>query len=114
MVAMGELMVFAQKSGVDPFKVIEAIKGGAAQCWTLDVKPPRLAQGIRTPGFKAHMQLKDMNIVLDTGTTYDVPLPLSALTQGLFSEMVAHGDGDLDNAAVLSVLERRSGVNVGP
>ena len=31
MVAMGELMVFAQKCGVDPFKVVEAIKGGAAR-----------------------------------------------------------------------------------
>jgi 2-hydroxy-3-oxopropionate reductase len=31
MAAMGELMVFAQKCGVDPFKVTEAIKGGAAR-----------------------------------------------------------------------------------
>jgi 2-hydroxy-3-oxopropionate reductase len=36
MVAMGELLVFAQKTGADPRKVVEAIKGGAAQCWTLD------------------------------------------------------------------------------
>ena len=39
MVAMGELLIFAQKAGADPQKVIEAIKGGAAQCWTLDVNP---------------------------------------------------------------------------
>ena len=42
MVAMGELLIFAQKAGADPRKVVEAIKGGAAQCWTLDVKPQRL------------------------------------------------------------------------
>ena len=65
MVAMGELLVFAKKAGVDPKKVVDAIKGGAAQCWTLDVKPPRLFDGNRNPGFKAHMQLKDMGIVLD-------------------------------------------------
>lgn len=114
MVAMGELLVFAQKSGVDPFKVVEAIKGGAAQCWTLDVKPPRLAQGIRTPGFKAHMQLKDMNIVRDTGAAYDIPLPLSQVTRDLFQAMVDHGDGELDNAAVLSILERQINIKVGP
>lgn len=39
MVAMGELLIFAEKAGADPQKVVEAIKGGAAQCWTLDVKP---------------------------------------------------------------------------
>ncbi len=58
MVAMGELLVFSKKAGVDPRKVVAAIKAGAAQCWTLDVKPPRLFDGNRTPGFKAYMQLK--------------------------------------------------------
>lgn len=114
MAAMGELLVFAQKCGVDPFKVVEAIKGGAAQCWTLDNKPSRLAQGIRTPGFKAHMQLKDLNIIVETGKTYDAPLPLSAVTANLFREMVEMGNGELDNAAVLSVLEKQIGIHVGP
>ncbi|MEW6093424.1 MAG: NAD(P)-binding domain-containing protein, partial [Chloroflexota bacterium] len=45
MVAMGELLIFSQKAGVDPLRVVEAIQGGAAQCWTLDVKPPRLFAG---------------------------------------------------------------------
>lgn len=113
MVAMGELMVFAQKAGVDPFKVVEAIRGGAAQCWTLDNKPQRLAQGIRTPGFKARMQLKDLNIVLETGRTYESPLPLTEITAEIFRQMVEHGGGELDNAAVLSVFERIAGVRVG-
>ena len=33
MVAMAELLVFSKKAGVDPKKVVDAIKGGAAQCW---------------------------------------------------------------------------------
>src|SRR6185369_10531779 len=97
--------VFAQKCGVDPFKVVEAIKGGAAQCWTLDNKPQRLAQGIRTPGFKAYMQLKDLKIVLDTGKTYGAPTPVSNVTEDLFQQMIDMGAGELDNAAVLSVIE---------
>ena len=75
MVAMGELLVFSQKAGVDPQKVVEAIKGGAAQCWTLDVKPPRLFAGNRTPGFKAAMQAKDLNIIMETAREYGIPLP---------------------------------------
>ncbi len=114
MVAMGELLVMAQKAGVDPFKVVDAIQGGAAQCWTLDNKPPRLAKGIRTPGFKAHMQLKDLRIVMDTGKTYGAPLPMTEITTALFRAMVEAGDGELDNAAVLSVLEREAQVHVGP
>ena len=114
MAAMAELLVFAQKAGVDPFRVVEAIRGGAAQCWTLDTKPQRLAQGIRTPGFKAYMQLKDMRIVMDTAAAYGIPLPLSAVTADLFRRMVTQGEGELDNSAVLGVLEREAGVRVGP
>ena len=40
MVALGELLILVQKSGADPQKVVQAIRRGAAQCWTLDVKPP--------------------------------------------------------------------------
>ena len=65
MVAMGELLVLAQKAGADPEKVVDAIKGGAAACWTLDNKPQRLFAGNRTPGFKAAMQYKDLNIVME-------------------------------------------------
>ena len=32
MAAMAELLLFAQKSGADPQKVVQAIRGGAAQC----------------------------------------------------------------------------------
>ncbi|MEJ5224473.1 MAG: NAD(P)-binding domain-containing protein [Anaerolineales bacterium] len=112
MVAMGELLIFAQKSGVDPQKVVAAIKGGAAQCWTLDVKPPRLFAGNRTPGFKAHMQAKDLNIVLETAREYGVPLPATAEHAQLFNAMLQMGMGNLDNSAVIGVLEALSGVQL--
>jgi 2-hydroxy-3-oxopropionate reductase len=105
MVAMGELLLFAQKAGVDPQKVIEAIKAGAAQCWTLDVKPPRLFAGNRAPGFKASMQAKDLNIILETAREYGIPLPSAAVDAQLFNAMVQNEMGDLDNSAVIGVLE---------
>jgi 2-hydroxy-3-oxopropionate reductase len=105
MVAMGELLVFAKKAGADPQKVVEAIKGGAAQCWTLDVKPPRLFSGNRNPGFKAHMQAKDLNIILETARQYGIPLPSAAVDAQLFNAMLEMGMGDLDNSAVLGVIE---------
>ncbi len=105
MVAMGELLVFAQKAGADPQKVVEAIRGGAAQCWTLDVKPPRLFAGNRSPGFKAYMQAKDLNIILETARQYGIPLPSAAVDAQLFNAMLEMGMGDLDNSAVLGVIE---------
>jgi 2-hydroxy-3-oxopropionate reductase len=112
MVAMGELLIFAQKAGADAEKVIEAIKGGAAQCWTLDVKPPRLFNGNRTPGFKATMQAKDLNIVLETARQYGVPLPSAAIHTQLFNAMLEMGLADADNSAVIAVLEKLAGTNL--
>lgn len=109
MVAMGELLMLAQKAGADPQKVIRAIQGGAAQCWTLDNKPQKLFDGNRTPGFKAYMQAKDLNIVMDTSKEYGIPLPLTAISTQLFNAMLQMGMENLDNSAVISVIERLCG-----
>jgi 2-hydroxy-3-oxopropionate reductase len=110
MVAMGELLIFSQKAGVDPKMVVEAIKAGAAQCWTLDVKPQRLFAGNREPGFKASMQAKDLNIILETAREYGIPLPSAAVDAQLYNSMLQNGMGDLDNSAVLGMIEKLAGV----
>jgi 2-hydroxy-3-oxopropionate reductase len=112
MVAMGELLVFSKKAGVDPRKVVEAIKAGAAQCWTLDVKPPRLFAGNRSPGFKAHMQLKDLKIIRDTAREYDIPVSGTEENTRLFQQMIDLGMGELDNSAVVGVIEKLAGIGI--
>lgn len=112
MVAMGELLVFARKAGVDPKKVVDAIKGGAAQCWTLDVKPPRLFDGNRNPGFKAYMQLKDLKIVMETAKEYNIPVSGTEANTKLFQQMIDLGMGELDNSAVVGVIEKLAGVEI--
>ncbi len=112
MVAMGELLVFAQKSGADPQKVVQAIRGGAAQCWALDKKPERLFKGNRSPGFKAYMQAKDLNIVLETARQYGVSMPSAAIHAQLFNAMLQMDMGQLDNSAVLGVIEALAGISL--
>jgi 2-hydroxy-3-oxopropionate reductase len=109
MVAMGELLILAKKSGADPEKVTQAIKGGAAQCWTLDVKTPRLFEGNRQPGFKAYMQAKDLGIVMDTARQYGIPLPGTAANTQLFNAMLEMDMAELDNSAVIGVIETLAG-----
>jgi 2-hydroxy-3-oxopropionate reductase len=105
MVAMGELMILAKKAGADPQKVVAAIQGGAAQCWTLDNKPERLFAGNRNPGFKAYMQAKDLGIVMDTAREYGIPMPGAAVHTQLFNAMLELGMQELDNSAVVGVVE---------
>jgi 2-hydroxy-3-oxopropionate reductase len=112
MVALGELLILAQKAGADPEKVVQAIRGGAAGCWTLDNKPQRLFAGNRSPGFKAYMQAKDLGIVMDTAREYGVSLPTTAVNTQLFNAMLEMGMRELDNSAVVGVIEKLSSVEL--
>ena len=112
MVAMAELLILSKKSGADPAKVVQAIQGGAAQCWTLDVKPNRLFSGNREPGFKAYMQEKDLRIVMDTAREYGIPLPSAGIHTQLYSAMLQMGMRDLDNSAVIGVLENLASITL--
>ena len=112
MVGMAEALITAQKAGVDPSRVVDAIKGGAAQMWTLDVKPPRLFAGNRGPGVKAYMQHKDLGICLDTGRTYGIPLPMTAVVMQLYTAMLEMGMREQDNSAVVGVYESLTGVKL--
>ena len=112
MVAMGELLILAKKAGADPERVIAAIRGGAAQCWTLDVKPERLFVGNRTPGFKAYMQAKDLAIVMDTAREYGISVPSVSLHAQMFNSMLQTGMAELDNSAVIGIIETLSGTNL--
>jgi len=105
MVAMSELLIFAQKAGTDPRKVVDAIKGGAAQCWTLDVKPQRLFAGNREPGFRSALQAKDLNIILETAREYGLSLPSVALDNQLYAALCAMDLGELDNSGIISIIE---------
>ena len=108
MSAMAELLILARKAEVDPRKVVQAIKGGAAQCWALDKKPDLLFAGNRQPGFKAYMQVKDMGIVMETAKQLGMPLPVTTETTKLFKEMIDLGMGELDNSAVVGVIEEKA------
>jgi len=97
---------------VDPQKVVQAIRSGAAQCWTLDIKPPRLFAGNRLPGFKSHLMAKDLNIILETARLYGTPLPSVAVDAQLYNAMLQNGMGELDNSAVIGMIEAMAGTKL--
>jgi 2-hydroxy-3-oxopropionate reductase len=112
MAAMGEALVLAAKAGADVERVVEAIRGGAARCWALEVRAPQILRRDLGPGFKARMQYKDLNIVLDAGKTYQVSLPVTGAVRELYTAMMAAGRGELDNSAIVTVLEDLAHVQV--
>ena len=109
MVGVSEALMFAAKAGADLEAVVEAISGGAAGCWTLDNRAPRMIRGNFEPGFFASYQYKDLRIATDAGEAFGAPMPLTELAHELYKSMEENGMGRDDNSGVLQVVELLAG-----
>lgn len=107
--AVAEALVLAAKAGVDPVKVREALLGGYAYSRVLEGHGARFLARDFTPGFRTRLQVKDLNIALETSRAYGAPLPAAALVQQLFGVLMAQGDSELDHSALVTVLEEMAG-----
>jgi 2-hydroxy-3-oxopropionate reductase len=106
--AVAEAFNFAQKSGVDPARVREALLGGFAYSKILENHGQRMLDRNFKPGFKAWMHQKDLRIVMEEAHRLGLMLPSAAATAQVFNAMVGSGLGESDSIAALQLLEKMS------
>ncbi|MEA1050180.1 2-hydroxy-3-oxopropionate reductase [Lamprobacter modestohalophilus] len=100
---VGEAMLLAKASGVDPDKVREALLGGFANSRVLEVHGRRMLEDDYAPGFKAALHQKDMRIVLEAAHELGLGLPGAAQAAQWLNALVGQGLGDLDSAAIYKI-----------
>lgn len=61
------------------------------------------------PGFRCNLHHKDLGILTSAARDAGVVIPLGAATAQLRASLVAQGHGDLDNTALLRLVEQLSG-----
>jgi 2-hydroxy-3-oxopropionate reductase len=103
---IAEALVLGSKAGVDPALIRQALLGGYAGSRLLEVHGQRMIEHAFDPGFFVKLHDKDLHIVLDMARSLSVAVPVSALAAQHFNALVADGDGELDNSAMLKVYER--------
>jgi len=108
--AVAEAFTLARKAGVDLVKLREALLGGFAQSRILDLHGQRIIDRNFQPGFKVRLHHKDMNIALQAGGEFAVPLAGSAHVAKQLDALLASGDGDLDHSSLALLMERLSGL----
>ena len=110
--AVGEALVLAAKAGVDPTVVREALLGGFAGSKILEVHGRRMLEGDFTPGFRAALHRKDARIITAVAEELGSPLPSFAVAAAALEALVAAGHGDLDHAALVTLLENSAGTQL--
>jgi 2-hydroxy-3-oxopropionate reductase len=108
---VGEALLLARTSGVDPTRVREALLGGFANSKVLEVHGQRMIDGNYTPGFKARLHQKDMRIVMESAHELGLALPGAALVAQYLNALVGRDLGELDSSAIYRVLEEVSGTS---
>ena len=91
MTGMTEMLVYAQKNGLDLKKVIETLSGGSAANWSLSNYSPRILKEDYTPGFFVKHFIKDLKIALEEAEKMDLVLPATTQALKLYEELADKG-----------------------
>ena len=108
LMAVSEGIAFAQKAGLPMEALHEALLGGAARSWMLEVLGQKMIARDFQPAFAIRHQQKDLAIVLATAREKGVPLPGAALVHQLLSALEAQGRGGEGTQALLTLYEQMS------
>ena len=111
--ALAEALTLAQKAGVDPQLVFEAIRGGLAGSTVMNAKAPMMLAGNDKPGFKIDLHIKDLNNALDCAHSVGAPVPMTASVQEILQWMHNREGGGKDHSAIAQYYEFLSGIELG-
>jgi 2-hydroxy-3-oxopropionate reductase len=111
--AVAEAFVLAEKAGVRPASVLEAIRGGLAGSTVLEAKAPMMLAHDFAPGFRIDLHVKDLLNALDTSHEVGVPLPLTAAVLEMMTALKAAGHGRDDHSGLLRHYETLASTRIG-
>lgn len=111
--AVSEAFMLAEKAGVDPRLVFDAIKGGLAGSTVMNAKAPMIMDGNFKPGFKVDLHIKDLGNALDTAHSVGAPMPLTAAVQEILQNLHFDGCGNDDHSAIAKYYEKLTGTHIG-
>ncbi|MCI3860865.1 NAD(P)-dependent oxidoreductase [Lactococcus garvieae] len=91
MTAMTELMVYADKAGLDVEKVLQTVGGGSAATWSMTNYAPRILSEDFSAGFFVKHFIKDLGIALAEAEKMGLELPATAGAKKLYDRLAEEG-----------------------
>jgi 3-hydroxyisobutyrate dehydrogenase-like beta-hydroxyacid dehydrogenase len=109
-IALAEALVLGAKSGVEPARLLAALREAPVRNGTMDTRGPLMVSHSFPPHIRLDLYLKDFALMLEEGKRLGMPLPLTSVAHQLCTAASAAGHGGEDLAAVITTLEYLAGI----
>jgi L-threonate 2-dehydrogenase len=106
--AAAEALTMARKAGLDLDRALDVLISGAAGSRMLEVRGPMMTSGEFPAQMKLELFLKDLHLIQDTARDLGAPVPLTDVSERLYTEAFRSGHGALDLAVVVRALTGES------
>ncbi|HVJ29452.1 MAG TPA: NAD(P)-dependent oxidoreductase [Gammaproteobacteria bacterium] len=103
---LAEALNFARKAGLDVATVVETISKGAAQSWQMENRWKTMNEGKFDFGFAVEWMRKDLRICLQEGRNNGAELPIAALVDQFYADVVGMGGKRWDTSSLIARLNR--------
>ncbi|HVZ43926.1 MAG TPA: NAD(P)-dependent oxidoreductase [Ramlibacter sp.] len=101
---LSEAISFGQKAGLDMNQVLEVIGKGAAQSWQMDNRGKTMIADKFDFGFAVAWMRKDLGLCLDEARRNGARLPVAALVDQFYADIVGMGGSRWDTSSLIRRL----------
>jgi 3-hydroxyisobutyrate dehydrogenase-like beta-hydroxyacid dehydrogenase len=112
--SLAEITVLAQKAGVPRHAFLDFMNQSVMGSTFSRYKTPAFVNLDFKVTFTPKLLRKDLDLGLDAGRRYDVPLPLASITRDLVQSMIGRGMTEEDFAMLLVQHAQASGIELEP
>jgi 3-hydroxyisobutyrate dehydrogenase len=112
--SLAEITVLAQKAGVPRHAFLDFINQSVMGSTFSRYKSPAFVNLDFKVTFTPTLLRKDLDLGLDAGRRFEVPMPLASATRDLVQTMIGNGLSEQDFAQLLVLQARASGLQLEP
>jgi 3-hydroxyisobutyrate dehydrogenase-like beta-hydroxyacid dehydrogenase len=104
---LAEGLVFAELAGLNMADAFQVLLNSPAYSRTMDAKGPKMINNEFTPQARLVQHIKDVRLMVEEATRGGSSLPFSTVHLELLEKAEAAGLGELDNSAIIRVIQGR-------
>jgi 3-hydroxyisobutyrate dehydrogenase-like beta-hydroxyacid dehydrogenase len=112
--SLAEITVLAEKAGMPRHAFLDFLNKSVMGSMFTRYKTPAFVNLDFKVTFTPHLLRKDLDLGLDAGRRFEVPMPLASLTRDLLQQMIGYGMTEEDFSTLLVMQARASGIELKP